>query len=363
MTHSSQLDAPPTATPSTPQPKPLGIVINPVSGRDTRRLFARAMSSTNESKRNQVERLIVGAAAAGVKRVVLVKDPFRIAESATEALGVHVEMDVHDIGASCKTDDTVAAVELMRELGCGALAVLGGDGTSRVVAKTWPDAVILPLSTGTNNVFPVMVEATVAGAAVGLVAAGRVPFEAAARRAKLVRAQIEGEKDDLALIDAAHMVDDSTGNLLPFDPKKIRTLVLSRALPWTVGLSPIGGLIEPCEPRDDFGVRVDCTAEEGGGRPLLAPISPGLFRIVHVAGAERIELGRSCVIHGPGLLAFDGDRERTLAPGQKAWLRVERDGPHVIEVEPTLREAAKRGLYLDASHWHDHRDEAGLDCC
>ncbi len=70
------------------QKRPLGIIINPVSGRDARRLFARASPSSHESKRNQVERIIVGAAASGVERVLLVHDAFRIADSAVEALGV-----------------------------------------------------------------------------------------------------------------------------------------------------------------------------------------------------------------------------------------------------------------------------------
>ena len=55
----------------------------------------------------------------------------------------------------------------MREAGCGALVVLGGDGTQRAVAKAWRDAPLVPLSTGTNNVFPLHVEATAAGLAAG----------------------------------------------------------------------------------------------------------------------------------------------------------------------------------------------------
>ncbi len=346
-----------------PDTRPLGIIVNPVSGRDARRLFARAMSSTHESKRNQLERVIVGAAAAGVKRIVLVRDPFRIAQSAVEALGVEVEIELRDVGASCKPTDTVAAVALMREAGCGALAVLGGDGTNRVVARAWSDSLILPLSTGTNNVFPVMVEATVAGAAAGLVATGRVPVAEAARRTKVVRAQVEDEEDDLALVDAAHMVGDSTGNLLPFDPRLMRTIVLARALPCAVGLSPVGGMLQPCGPDDDFGVHVECTAPQAGGRALLAPISPGLYRKVHVMGAQRLELAEWVEFRGPGLLAFDGDRERTLAPGQRVRLSVKRNGPWVIDVSRTLASAAARGVYLDAEHWHDQRDSIELGCC
>ena len=79
----------------------------------------------------------------------------------------------------------------MRDAGCGVLLVLGGDGTNRIVAKAWPDATLLPISTGTNNVFPEHVEATLAGAAAGLVASGRVAREEVARRAKLVRVTTE----------------------------------------------------------------------------------------------------------------------------------------------------------------------------
>jgi hypothetical protein len=345
------------------EPRPLGIVINPMSGRDARRLFARAQSSTAESKRNQIERIIVGAAAAGVQKVLLVHDAFRIADAAVEALGVHIDVELVNLGISTKPSDTEATVRWMRERGCGALAVLGGDGTSRIVARTWGDAPILPLSTGTNNVFPFMLEATVAGAAAGLVAAGAVPLDHASTRVKVVRIEVEGEADDLALIDAVHLVDDSTGNLLPFDPARMRSLVLSRALPWAVGMSPIGGLLHPATDSDDFGVVVRTTAPDGGGRPLLAPISPGLYRKVHVADSGRLDLGERVEIVGPGILAFDGDRERRLDEGQRAWLRVERNGPFVLDARRTLAEAAARGVYLDPGHWHDNRDEMGMDCC
>ncbi len=341
----------------------LGIIVNPASGRDARRLFARAGSSTNDSKRNQVERLIVGAAAAGAERVVLTRDAFRIAQGACDALGVDIEIEMHDLGYSGKASDTRAAVELMRERECAALGVLGGDGTSRIVASTWPDAPILPLSTGTNNVFPQMLEATVAGAALGLVASGRVPLSRVARRTKIVRVEIEGESDDLALIDAVHMVDDSTGNLLPFDPEKMRTLVLSRALPDAVGVSPIGGLLEVCSADDEFALLVECAAPGKGGRTLLAPISPGLYRPVEIASHRRLPLGERVEIRGGGLIACDGDRERALSPNQRAHLRVERNGPFLIEAARTLAAAAESGLYLDREPWHDHREGHGPDCC
>ena len=64
------------------------------------------------------------------------------------------------------------------------MLTLGGDGTNRAFALGWRDAPLLPISTGTNNVFPRFVEATVAGAAAGLVASGAVALRDVARQAK-----------------------------------------------------------------------------------------------------------------------------------------------------------------------------------
>ncbi len=50
-------------------------------------------------------------------------------------------------------DDTINAAKLMEQYGVGCLVVLGGDGTSRAVAKSINKAPIISISTGTNNVY------------------------------------------------------------------------------------------------------------------------------------------------------------------------------------------------------------------
>ena len=132
----------------------------------------RASTTTPEIKRDQVARAAVGAVAAGAQRLIVVAEPFRIATSAVEHLGLEAEIEVLELGAELQARDSERAALAMREAGCGALVVLGGDGTSRAVARAWPDAPLVPLSTGTNNVFPVAVEATAAGAAAGDSAGG-----------------------------------------------------------------------------------------------------------------------------------------------------------------------------------------------
>jgi hypothetical protein len=345
----------------------VGIIANPLAGRDVRRLVARATSMTPESKRDQVARAAIGAAAAGARRIYVCAEPFRISASAVENLDIGAELVVLDVGAKLDAGDSVRAAQAMRDAGCGALVVLGGDGTNRSIAKSWPDVRLVAISTGTNNVFPLPIEATLAGAAAGLVASGRLDAELVCSRAKVVEVEVEAGPSDRALIDAVFLVGDRTGNLLPFDPNKIARVVLARAEPAAVGISPIGGLLEPCGFADEFGVEVRCATageERDAARPLLVPISPGLYRTVHVAGVRRLELGKRVEVSGPGVLAFDGDREHMLADGQRASMTVVREGPFIIDVPLTLRLAAEQGLYVDRGEWHDALDEgAGPGCC
>ena len=123
----------------------LGIIVNPHSGRDARRLFARAGTSTVEDKRNQVTRIVVGAAAAGVRKVLLSRDAFRIASAATDALALDVECELLDLETTGRGIDSQNAARAMREAGCTAIVALGGDGTSRAITQAWRDVALLPL--------------------------------------------------------------------------------------------------------------------------------------------------------------------------------------------------------------------------
>lgn len=343
----------------------LGIIVNPLSGRDCRRLTARADTVSHENKRNQIARIVVGAVAAGCQRILVPWEPRRLAVAAVEHLCIGADIEEIRVPITHSAEDTRQTVLAMRERGCAAVVVLGGDGTSRVVTKAWRDLVMMPLSTGTNNVFPLLIEPTIAGMAAGLVAAGRIDPEQATRRAKVITVDIEGEAPDLALIDALFLQGDRIGNLGPFEPEHMKTLVLTRGEPAAVGMSPLGGLLHPAGAADDFGVRVDFCRHQDGGRVLLAPVSPGLFRSTHIRAAAPLPLDSAVEIRGPGILAFDGDRERKLAPGQLARLTVSRTGPRVIDPRLTLRLAAENKLMLDLPHWVDPYDgDAGnAGCC
>lgn len=321
----------------------VAIIANPMSGRDVRRLAARATTMTHEVKRDLVARIALGLDAMGVDEIMILKEPYRISSGALEILPLRARVRLLDVGVTNSAADTRAAVRAARIAGCDVIVSLGGDGTNRIIAQAWPEVPLVPLSTGTNNVFPVMVEATSAGVAAGLVANGSLSAAEAGERCKLVHVSTL-RWHDIGVIDAVLLLRDHTGNLLPYDPDRISALVLTRAEPAAVGMSPIGGYLDPVGLADDCGLALRC----GAGRAVHAPISPGLFRTVRVSSCERLAFGREFLFEGPGVVAFDGDRVHELDPNESARVSVQRDGPLVIDVPRCIRLAAQRGIFMDA---------------
>ena len=311
-----------------------------MSGRDVRRVAARAGTSTHGDKSNQLARIVVAAIAHGVERVVLTRDPFRIAEHAVENLPCRDQVTIEPIRITHTDADTESAVDVMRAAGCDCLVTFGGDGTNRIVARAWPDAVILPLSTGTNNVFPLMLEPTVAGAATALVARGAVAVADGARRAKQIHIT-QGAKHELALVDAVLLRDDILGSLLPFDAERIEGLWLTRAEPAAVGTSPIGGFIDPCFEADDWGLGLRC------GAPAQfyphVPVSPGLYATVPVAETTRLGFSEPISVDSAGILAFDGDRTLQVDAAHPASIEIRRDGPWIIDPRRVMEHSARAG--------------------
>ena len=148
---------------------------------------------------------------------MLTRDPFSISRRATENLQLPLKVEFLELPLHHNERDSVDAALAMRDAGCGSVVSLGGDGTNRALSMGWPDAPLIPLSTGTNNAFPFHVEPTVAGVAAGLIATGAVDLAAHSTRAKVVAVEVRGgDKEcdsDLALIDAVAVEDPYVGSL------------------------------------------------------------------------------------------------------------------------------------------------------
>ena len=323
---------------------PIGLIANPASGKDVRRLVAHASTFDNAEKANIIRRVLLGALAAGAERFLYMPDDHGLVPGALTSLPAVPSCEPVAIPFAAAALDSERAAAAMREAGCAVVVTLGGDGTNRTVARGWRDAPLIAISTGTNNVFPDMLEGTVAGAAAGLIAAGAVALEQVARPAKRIALQIEGEEDDLALIDAALLDGAFTGSRALWDLSGLRSALLARAEPAATGISAIGGLIEPLAACEDAALWLEAGAAAGGLR-VRAPVAPGRYEEIAVRSVRRLGLGEAVELRGSGLIALDGERERRLRTGQAARLCVLRDGPRVVDVGRTLTLAARNGAF------------------
>ncbi len=314
-----------------------------MSGRDVRRVAARAGTSAHLEKQNIVTRLVLGALDQGVSTIHLASEPFRISSRAVETLPHQDRINMIKVPLSHTDRDTEAIATAMWAAGCRVFIVLGGDGTSRVVSRTLSEATLLPVSTGTNNVFPFQIDATLAGLAAGLIATGKLDSRQLCQRAKQIHVNAE-TGSDIALIDAVMLKGDMVGSLLPFRAEHLRDIVLTRAEPASIGVSPIGGCLMPCHHEDDFAVSLKCGAP--AQHRVRVPLSPGLHESVDIAGFSRVALGQRMSLTGPGVLAFDGDRTMTIAANEQIAIEVRRDGPWVIDGRQTLNTAAMEGLMV-----------------
>ena len=316
----------------------VGLIANPAAGRDIRRLTAHASIVPNHEKAAIVRRVLHGVAAAGVESVMYLADNAGIVATAIGGPAPPVPMVALAHRAHGLASDSTEAARMLTAAGVGAIVTLGGDGTNRAVAAGCGDVPLVAISTGTNNVVPTMVDGTVAGLAAGLVAAGAVPAERVAPRAKRV-AVTAGQTSDFALIDAAACVDAFVGARAVWDPGRVKALVLTRAAPWSVGLSAIGGQLDAIGPDEPAALYV----ELGPGHEVLATIAPGVVARVPVAGWRRLRLGEPVSLgSGARTVALDGERELIVRDGQ-AQAAVTRAGPRVVDIRATLQAAAASG--------------------
>lgn len=345
----------------------VGVVANPLSGRDIRRLVTQASVFPTAEKANMIQRMLTAFGAVGVQRVLLSTDLGGISAAvlraierraargaghgAARAAGGERWPDVEFLeGRPIRqtAQDTVDAVRRMVTAGARVIICLGGDGTARVAASAAADVPLLALSTGTNNVFPAVREATIAGLAAGLVATGAVPAASATTRAKLLEVRAGG-RTETALVDVAVSTERHVGARAVWDPATVTQLFCAFAEPDAIGLSAILGQLAPVPRHAPHGITARLAA--GAPRQVLAPIAPGLVVPVGVAGIEPMRPGTVYPVDAAaGVIAVDGERELTFGPGEprepdeRPAVVLRADGPRCVDVPAVLAASARLGL-------------------
>ena len=140
-----------------------------------------------------------------------------------------------------------------------------------------------------------------------------------------------------------------------WDMSTIYEVFLTRAEPSSIGLSSIGGRLQPLSLEEEGGLyyrladsvgTVAANQDPDTSIKVLAPIAPGMISTVPVADWRLLEEGervpvepRFCTI------ALDGERSISVTPDHKVEVGITRTGPPVVQVELVLETAATLGLF------------------
>jgi predicted polyphosphate/ATP-dependent NAD kinase len=329
----------------------VGIIANPASGKDIRRLVAHASTFDNNEKINIVRRVLLGLEAAGVSRVAYMPDTYAIVPRAAATVSLKLELVPLPMPTLGNPGDSYEAACRLRDTGAGAIITLGGDGTNRVVAKGCGDVPLVPISTGTNNVFPRMVEGTLAGLAAGLVATGvtanRPSTPPVIRRRPRLDVLLDNERTDMALIDVVTSRQSWIGARALWDPDLLGEVVLSRVTAAEIGMASLGGLLFPAACGSGAGVHL-IVGDRTAPRRVVAPLAPGLLASVPIAAAVLIAPQDTVALRGePCTVALDGEREfEMLPPGKPLAVALNPEGPWVIEIDAALTAGAEAGVFV-----------------
>ncbi|HKF77583.1 MAG TPA: NAD(+)/NADH kinase [Candidatus Dormibacteraeota bacterium] len=317
----------------------VGLIVNPAAGRDIRRLVGAASVMPHHEKAAIVRRVLRGLEAAGIDRVRYLPDGAGIVDAAADVPGLRLRLESLPVRPQGSARDSIEAARLLATEGAGAIVTLGGDGTNRAVATSCGRVPLVAISTGTNNVVPSMVEGTIAGLAAGLVACGAVAADEVAPAAKWVEVSTGGVRD-VALVDVAACRDAFRGAAAIWDPARVRAVVLSRAEPWAVGLSSIGGRLRPLGPDEPVGLYVELGDVAAGDPTVRAVLAPGLTADVPVRECRLLGLGEEVALPGEaGIVALDGERE--IPCRGRVTARVTAGGPRLVDVRRVLTIAGR----------------------
>lgn len=325
----------------------IGIIANPASGKDIRRLVSYATTIDNNEKINICQRIVLAAQSLGVKEVFFMPDTFMIGCAVLDNLendGVlKASISMLDFEIDASMQDTVTAAAMLEEKRVSCAIVLGGDGTSRAAAKRLREVPMLSVSTGTNNVYPVLMEGTVAGVAAAVVASMEDP-RACCIRDKRIEVYVNDTLRDIALVDAVVSDDFFAGARAIWDPDRIQRIVVTRCHPATIGFSAVAGAYTIVRDTDEYGYALRFGP---GGARVIASIAAGVLTEMEIAEAQRLPLDEPYTFTADRrcMIALDGEREVPVAAGETVTLRVRRNGPWRVLPRRAIEEAQRRGMF------------------
>lgn len=304
----------------------VGLIANPSSSKDVRRLTTLARVIDIEEKANLVARLLVGIGSEKGVEVLAVDDQAGLVRRAVRLAGpAGAPVGYLGIEVEGTESDTRRAASRLAEIGVGALVTVGGDGTVRAAAEGWQQAPLVPVAAGTNNAFALTDEPSVIGMATALATrSGAGVF--------LPTTAIEVETDtgrSLAVIDAVVVRDRWVGSGAIWDPNRLVEGLVTSSRRTAVGISSVAAAFGRLAPGHGRYLRF------GAGHSVRAVFGPGLVLDVSVEDWVDLPMGAEILLDREGgLIALDGERRLPAGGGVARVV----EGPRVIDLERALQD-------------------------
>lgn len=306
----------------------IGLIANPYSSKDVRRLVGLARVIDAEEKANTIARLLVGLGAGPPVEVVALDDGASLVRRGIRLAGRAVPpVRFLDLAAEGSEDDTRRAAAALAGDGAFALITVGGDGTVRAAVEGWPRARLVPVAAGTNNAIALTEEPTVIGLTTARVTGVDGADQAFRDHCRLV---VEtGSDASTAVVDVVATTNRWTGARAMWDPADLVEAVVAFAPPTAVGIASVAAALSPLEPRTVRHLRF------GSGREVQAVLAPGLVAHLEVAGFRDLPLESKVVLDPSNrVVALDG--ERRVSSSATVVVSVV-PGPSVLDLSVALR--------------------------
>lgn len=330
----------------------IGIIANPVSARDIRRVIANATALQITDRANIVLRVLSCVKACGVDTVYMMPENGGIRHhvrrgidrAENQGLKHFPKLEYLDYKISGTVDDTFKGARIMKEMGVDAIVVLGGDGTHRAVVTCCGDVPIAGISTGTNNAFPEHREPTITGLAVGLAVTGKIPAGIALFPNKKIVVRVN-DQEEIALVDVAVVTERYIGARALWRTETFRELFVTFADPEVIGMSAIAGLLAPVTRIDGHGLHVRLASEDEADIMLYTPIAPGYMRNIGIRDYQPMQPG---VKYRPeitdGSIALDGERELSFNRNDVVTIELVPNAFRTVNVSACMQYASRHGL-------------------
>ncbi len=298
----------------------IGLVANPMSSKDIRRLTGLARVVDIEEKANLIARFLVGLGAGADMKVLALDDQAGLVRRAAALAGANAAaVEFLSTEPEGSEADTRAAAAALAQHGASCIVTVGGDGTVRAAAEGWPEAPLVPLAAGTNNAFAFSEEPTIVGLATGIAVAER-PDAFVATTAVEVETTAGSA---VAVIDAVAVSDRWVGAGAVWNPSHLVEGLVTTSRRTAVGIASISGALGDLAPGRARLLRF------GGDETVRAVFGPGLVLDVPVEGYNDLAHGETHRLDATaGLVALDGERR---LPASDAIARVI-SGPRVLDL-------------------------------